>query len=103
MPRSLIQRSQPSWRGSAAKARAAATESVGENGGTAKSPGTDRIKQDVLAGNLGANALSSFDAADIQESRIRVVLGLIDELKQKGAQLAAFDLGKTFFGPEFET
>lgn len=92
------------------RARAAATESIQEidrlgerredlRTGTA---GGDRIKQNVLAGNLDPSALTLFQSLGTQEDRIRAVLGMIDELIKKGDQLAAFDLGKTFFGPAFE-
>jgi len=84
------------------KAREAMTETIGENGGASKSLGADRIRQNVLAGNLGAADQSAYDAAASQEARFRVVLDLIERLRQKGAQLAAFDLGKTFFGATFE-
>ncbi|PNG27001.1 cell envelope integrity protein TolA [Methylocella silvestris] len=84
------------------RARAAATQTIGDKGGTSSSPGADRIKQNVLAGNLGSSALSSYNGAGDQEARIRIVLGLIEQLRQKGDQLAAFDLGKTFFGDQFE-
>jgi hypothetical protein len=85
------------------KARQAATETIGEGKLGPTSPGRDRIEQNVLAGNLGSAALGSYDNAGSQENRIRVVLGLIDQLQQKGAQLAAFDLAGKFFGTTFET
>ncbi|MGQ0445944.1 MAG: hypothetical protein ACT4O2_12670 [Beijerinckiaceae bacterium] len=85
------------------KAREAATETIGENGAAATSFGRDRIRQNIRAGNLGQGALTSFDAANTQEERARVILGLLDEMIAKSDHLAAFDLAKTFFGSNFET
>ncbi|MGH6846451.1 MAG: hypothetical protein ACREC0_03115 [Methylocella sp.] len=84
------------------KAREASTETIGENGQRSSSPIEIRIRRNILAGNLGGDALSSFNAAGTQEARFRVVLGLIDELIKKSDRLAAFDLAKTFFGDKFE-
>ena len=85
------------------KAREAVTDTIGENGSGPKNPIRDQIRRNILAGNLGEHALSQFNAADTVEARIRVVLDLIDQLKQKSAQLAAFDLAKTLGGQELET
>lgn len=91
-----------------ARARAAATESIStadnSEAGNARSSsaGRSRIQQNVLAGNLGQADLDRYTGAADQEARIRVVLDLVEQLRQKGAQLAAFDLAKTFFGDEFE-
>lgn len=84
-------------------ARGAARETIGETGGTATSHIADRIKQNVLAGDLGPQALSQFNAADTEEARFRVQLNLLDELQRKGELLAKFDPAKTFFGASFET
>lgn len=94
--------------GMLARAREAATESLGAAGngeiGNAQSSsaGRSRIQQNVLAGNLSQGDLSRYAGAQDQEARIRVVLDLVEQLRQKGANLAAFDLAKTFFGDEFE-
>lgn len=84
------------------KAREASTETIGENGQPSSSPGRNRLRRNVLAGNLGGGALSSFDSAGTQEERDRVILGLLDQMIAKSDKLAAFDLAKTFFGDKFE-
>lgn len=84
-------------------ARKAMTDTIGENGEGPKNTTRDRIRQNILAGNLSDEALTSFNAADTQEARFRVILGLIDQLKEKSTQLAAFDLGKVAFGATFES
>lgn len=85
------------------RARDASTVSIGEGTGKASSPILDRLRQNVKAGNLGTVDLERFTNADSQEARIKVVLDLIDQLRAKGADLAALDLGGKFFGAEFET
>jgi hypothetical protein len=89
------------------KFREASTQSIQDAGKAGDkhtgSSGEDRIKQNMLAGNLGADALSNFNGAATEEARARVVLALLDQMKEKGAQLAAFDLAKHFFGDKFET
>jgi hypothetical protein len=83
-------------------ARQASTVKIGEADVAATSAMIDRLRQNVMAGNLGQSALDRFIGAKDQEQRIRVVLSLLDELKAKGDQLAAFDLAGKFFGAEFE-
>lgn len=86
-----------------AKARDAATPRIGEGkDGRSTSPIEDRIQQNVNAGNLPASSLGQYGAADSQEARIRVVIGLIEQLQAKNASLAAFDLAGKFFGSDFE-
>ena len=90
------------------KFREASTQSILEGGKSSGADlrtgiaGADRIKQNALAGNLPGSALSNFTGAGSEEARIRVVLGLIQQLENEGHKLEAFDLGKTFFGPTFE-
>jgi hypothetical protein len=90
------------------KFREASTQSIlegGKSGGAdlrTGMAGADRIKQNALAGYLPNSALTSFMGAGSEEARIRVVLGLIQQLENEGHKLEAFDLGKTFFGPTFE-
>lgn len=84
------------------RAREASTVRVGEGENAASSTMVDRLRQNVQAGNLGQADLDRFTVAESQEQRIRVILDLIDQLRAKGAQLAAFDLGGKMFGAEFE-
>jgi hypothetical protein len=83
-------------------ARQASTLKIGEGENGATSAMIDRLKQNVMAGNLEGGALEKFIGAKDQEARIRVVLDLLEQLKAKGMQLAAFDLGGKFFGGDFE-
>ncbi|MGQ0444738.1 MAG: hypothetical protein ACT4O2_06350 [Beijerinckiaceae bacterium] len=46
------------------KFREASTTRIGEDGGEPINAGRDRIRQNVLAGFIGAQAVSNFDAAD---------------------------------------
>lgn len=85
------------------RAREAATVRIGEGTAAASSAILDRLRQNVAAGNLGQIDLNRFTNAESQEARIRVILDLIAQLQQRGAQLAALDLGRTMFGSEFET
>lgn len=84
------------------RAREAATVTLGRDGAAATSPIRSALADHVAAGNLGAGALTRYDAAGDQEQRIRVMLDLVQELLAANRQLAAFDLGKTMFGGEFE-
>ncbi|MBK3399410.1 MULTISPECIES: hypothetical protein [Methylobacterium] len=84
------------------RAREAATVTLGRDGAAATSPIRSALADHVSAGNLGAGALARYDAAGDQEQRIRVMLDLVQELLAANRQLAAFDLGKTMFGGEFE-
>ena len=84
------------------RAREAATVRIGEGDQGASSTIGNRLRQNVLAGNIGQGDLDRFDAASSQEAKIRVVLDLIRQLQDKGAQLAALDLAGKMFGPEFE-
>jgi hypothetical protein len=83
-------------------ARDASTTRIGEGDNPNSSPIENRLRQDVMGGNLDRSALERFLGAETQEARIRVILDLMDELRAKGAQLAAFDLANKMFGPEFE-
>lgn len=85
------------------KAREASTTRIGEGDGKASSSILDRLRQNVMAKNLDANALDRFTGADSQEARIKVILDLLDQLKAKGATVAALDLARTMFGADFET
>lgn len=84
------------------KAREASTTRIGEGTNKATSAIEDRIRQNIAAGNLAQADLTRFGAADSQEARIRVVLDLLDQLRAKGAIVAALDIGGRMFGPEFE-
>ncbi|MFH6780954.1 MULTISPECIES: hypothetical protein [Methylobacterium] len=84
------------------RAREAATVTLGRDVAAATSPIRSALADHVAAGNLGAGALTRYDAAGDQEQRIRVMLDLVQELLAANRQLAAFDLGKTMFGGEFE-
>lgn len=83
-------------------AREASTVRIGEGDGDATSTILNRLRQNAKAGNIGQVDLDRFTNADSQEARIRVILDLIDQLRAKGAQLAALDLARTMFGAEFE-
>lgn len=84
-------------------ARAASEVRIGEGRDGANSAAIDaRLTQNVRAGNLSAADKASFDAADTQEAKIKVVLDLIDKLRADQRDLAAFDLAGHFFGPDFE-
>lgn len=85
------------------RAREAATDRIGEGKAATSSAIEDRLRQNVLAGNLAQVDLSRFTNADSQEARIRVILDLLDQLRARGANLAALDLAGKMFGPEFET
>jgi hypothetical protein len=67
------------------------------------STATDRVKQNVMAGNLPVISEQDLAAASTMEDRIKVILNLITELQAKGANVAAFDLGGKVFGDDFET
>lgn len=84
------------------RARAASTVSIGEGDNASSSPGGRRLEQNVLAGNLSRGDVATYQGARSQEDRIRAVLDLIDKLQAAQKNLAAFDLAKTFFGPDFE-
>lgn len=83
------------------KAREASTVRIGEGGAAASSAIADRLRQNVMAGNLAQVDLNRFTGADSQEARIRVILDLLDQLRAKGAQTAALDIGERMFGAEF--
>lgn len=84
------------------RAREAATMRIGEGKEAASSAIEDRLRQNVAAGNLGADALSRYRGADDMEKRIRIILDLIEQLQREGRNLAAFDLGARMFGSDFE-
>lgn len=84
------------------RAREASTVRIGAGELAATSTMIDRLRQNVAAGNIDRASLDRFTGAADQEARIRVILDLIEQLRAKGAQLAAFDLGGQMFGPEFE-
>lgn len=83
------------------KAREASTTRLGE-GKDATSPIQERLSEHVQAGNITQAGADRFANAQDQEARIRVILDLVDELRKRGADLAAFDLGNKMFGPNFE-
>jgi len=85
------------------RAKSAATVKLGEGEKESGSEIGERLQQHVKAGNLSKADLSIFNASDSQEQRIRAVLDLIEQLQQKGAQLAAYDIGGKMFGEDFET
>ncbi len=74
----------------------------GENGSNT-STALDRVKQNVLAGNLKEGDAEALQNADGLQDKERVVLNLLDELQSKSENLAAFDLAGKVFGPDFET
>lgn len=63
---------------------------------------SDRLQQNVLAGNLTAADRQSVEGADGQEAKLRALLTLVQRLKDEGNDYAAFDLAGKFVGPEFE-
>lgn len=85
------------------QAREAATQRIAEGKDELVSSAIEkRLQQNVAAGNLPQSALDRYTAAGDQEQRIRAILDLVEELQRAGKQLAAFDLGRTFFGADFE-
>ncbi|TDR94207.1 hypothetical protein [Enterovirga rhinocerotis] len=84
------------------RARDAATMRIGEGEKGPSSSIGDRLTQHVRAGNLSQGDFDRYTGADSQEARIRVVLDLIDQLRQRGANLAALDLAGKMFGSDFE-
>jgi hypothetical protein len=84
-------------------AREASTIRIAEGDGDASSTILNRLQQNLKAGNLGQADIERFTGAESQESRIRVILDLLEQLRAKGANLAALDLARTMFGAEFET
>ncbi|MBY0259599.1 hypothetical protein [Methylobacterium sp.] len=73
----------------------------GEHGRTTSTI-ADRVEQNVRAGNLSGGDRTALAGATTQEARIRVVLDLIDKLRDAGRDVAAFDLAGKFFGADFE-
>lgn len=84
-------------------AREASTIRIAEGDGDASSTILNRLQQNLKAGNLGQADIERFTGAESQESRIRVILDLLEQLRAKGSNLAALDLARTMFGAEFET
>lgn len=84
------------------QARSAFQTNIGEGDKSASSTAADRVKQNVLAGNLSPSASNDLASAETLQDKYRVALGLLDQLKGKGAELAEFDLAGKFFGPDFE-
>jgi hypothetical protein len=86
------------------KAKEATTISIGQvgNDDKGKASAATAIDEEVKAGNLNKGASTSFAGAGDQEAKIRVMLGLLDELDKKGAKLAEYDLANKFFGASFE-
>lgn len=85
------------------KAKEASTLRIGEGeNGRTTSAIADRVEQNVRAGNLSAGDRTALAGATTQEARIRVVLDLIDKLRDAGRDVAAFDLAGKFFGADFE-
>ena len=63
---------------------------------------SDRLQQNVLAGNVSAADRQAVEGANGTEAKLRALLDLIQKLKDEGKDLAAFDLAGKFVGPEFE-
>ena len=84
------------------KARAAATVTLGTNGNASSSPMQDLLEQHVAAGNISKGDLSAYNGAQSQEARIKVVLDLVDKLRDSGKELAALNIGGHMFGTDFE-
>lgn len=61
-----------------------------------------RLRQNVMAGNVSQGEAAPYNNARTQEAQIRAVLDLLDTLKAKQMEVAANDLGRTFFGADFE-
>lgn len=85
------------------RAREASTTRLGTQDEGSNSPIGKRLGEHAEVGNISKSDLDRFTGAKDQEARIRVVLDLIEQLRQKGAQLAAFDIANKMFGPDFET
>lgn len=83
-------------------ARESATVRIGEGTGQNASAFGNQLTRHVEAGNLTAQDRAPYDAATDQTARITAVLDLMDKLRAAQMNLAAQDLGKTFFGPDFE-
>lgn len=63
---------------------------------------SDRLQQNVAAGNISAGDRSAVEGANGTEAKLRALLDLIQRLKDEGRDVAAFDLAGKFVGPEFE-
>lgn len=63
----------------------------------------DILGQHVKVGNIGQADKDLYDQQTTQEGRIRVILDLMDKLKDSSRQLAAEDIGRAFFGDDFDT
>lgn len=63
---------------------------------------SDRLQQNVLAGNLTAADRQTVEGANGTEAKLRALLDLIQKLKDEGRDAAAFDLAGKFVSPEFE-
>lgn len=84
-------------------ARAATEARIGEGkDATNTSTLSDRLTQNVRAGNISASDKATVDAADTQEAKIRAVLNLLDKMRENSKDLAAFDLAGKFLGADFE-
>ncbi|MCJ2132449.1 hypothetical protein [Methylobacterium sp. E-045] len=84
-------------------ARAATENRIGEGkDATNTSTLSDRLTQNVRAGNISAADKATVDAADTQEAKIRAVLNLLDKMRENSRDLAAFDLAGKFLGADFE-
>ncbi|ACL56995.1 hypothetical protein [Methylobacterium nodulans] len=84
-------------------AREAAEIRIGEGKDASNTSSfSNRLEQNVRAGNLTAADKALFDNAASQEAKIRVVLDLIDKLRAEARDPAAFDLAGKFFGADFE-
>jgi hypothetical protein len=85
------------------KAREASTVRLGTEGNASTSAAHDMLDLERRAGNINAGDVRAFDGAGTQEARLRVILDLIDRISAEGKRLAALDIARGFFGPEFET
>ena len=85
------------------KAREASRVQIGEGkDGVNESAFQSRLRQNVMAGNLSREDVAPYNAARTQEEQIRAVLDLLEKLKAANRDVAANDLGRTFFGADFE-
>ncbi len=87
-----------------AHAREAATVRQGEGpeGTLNGSAMQNRLRQQIEAGNLRPGDDAAYNAAETQEERYKAILDLMEKLEAANKRLAAQDLGKTFFGDDFE-
>jgi len=83
-------------------ARNAAAVRLGEGDTPNGSALGRRLGEQAAVGNIGAGDVSAIENAGDQELRIRLVLDLIERLRNEGRDLAALDIGRAMFGSDFE-